>query len=173
MLTRTAIPTRTRTVACRASAVAEAVVVPRASSIVLEDVPACPCVAAVDVFAAKAKCVHPARPVKDACPDCPRRKGRSMQAEAAPTSNVLEVHAAKAKCVHPARPLKDACPDCPRRKGKGVVAVQEALPCKAIQEKAMPAIGGASMRVFAAKSKCVHPTRPVKDACPDCPRRRK
>jgi hypothetical protein len=31
---------------------------------------------------AKAKCVHPTRPLKDACADCPRRKGKNAMAAA-------------------------------------------------------------------------------------------
>ncbi len=52
----------------------------------------------------KTSCVHPGRPVSQACPDCPRRKGG-------------KACMAKSKCIHPQRPLSAACADCPRRKG--------------------------------------------------------
>ncbi|KAI7838576.1 hypothetical protein COHA_007647 [Chlorella ohadii] len=50
----------------------------------------------------KTSCVHPGRPVANACPDCPRRKATMRMA--------------KSKCVHPQRPVSAACADCPRRK---------------------------------------------------------
>ncbi|KAJ9526756.1 hypothetical protein QJQ45_017498 [Haematococcus lacustris] len=123
----------------------------------------CPCHSALEVFAAKAKCIHPTRPVKDACPDCPRRKGRAAFEEEKPSVRSLQVLAAKDKCVHPARPVKDACPDCPRRKGRTATLSGEEV-------QAAPR---RVLTVLAAKAKCVHPTRPLKDACPDCPRRKK
>lgn len=58
--------------------------------------------------------------------------------------------------------MKDACPDCPRRKGGKALALAEVTTQPLARD----------LRVFAAKSKCVHPTRPMKDACPDCPRRK-
>jgi hypothetical protein len=51
------------------------------------------CCSAVDVVAAKDKCIHPTRPIKDACPDCPRKKGRGVvaEAEAPPCNRAMEV----------------------------------------------------------------------------------
>ena len=52
------------------------------------------------VQAKKDKCVHPTRPVKDACPDCPRRKGKGVVAEMQESPNrTLEVCVCVCVCV--------------------------------------------------------------------------
>lgn len=61
----------------------------------------CPALECANKYA-KTECVHPGRPVAQACKDCPRKGKRAAMA--------------KSKCIHPQRPLSQACADCPRRK---------------------------------------------------------
>ncbi|KAJ9526978.1 hypothetical protein QJQ45_025313 [Haematococcus lacustris] len=105
------------------------------------------------VFAAKDKCIHPTRPVKDACPDCPRRKGRAAFEEEKPSVRSLQVSHFM-RVVRPAAQL-------PNRVGTRMLPS-----CETTLNAAM------LFQVLAAKDRCVHPARPVKDACPDCPRRK-
>jgi hypothetical protein len=51
--------------------------------------------------------------------------------------------------------MSEACKDCPRR-GKAMAFLEEQMEV-----------------VEMAKSKCVHPQRPMSEACKDCPRRGK
>lgn len=54
------------------------------------------------MHAAKSKCIHPNRPLSQACADCPRR-GR-MQLSMDDIVMVSVQSKKKSKCVHPDRP---------------------------------------------------------------------
>lgn len=58
---------------------------------------------------AKSKCIHPTRPVAQACADCPRKAKKAMQKLSAVTLET--VVCAKSKCVHPGRPAGQVRPD--------------------------------------------------------------
>ena len=124
---------------------------------------------------AKSRCLHPDKPMMFACPDCPRRanaaaEGLDEQPMAVAAFVGEEVAGkgccAKSRCLHPDKPMMFACPDCPRRANAAAEGLDE-------QPMAVAAFVGEEVptNVCSAKSRCLHPDKPMMFACPDCPRR--
>lgn len=104
----------------------------------------------------KTSCVHPGRPVANACPDCPRRKATMRMA--------------KSKCGEwlPVQLLHNVVV----RTGAETQVCGAGGAAQWIGQRAYPTLTSDQPAGPAAHVPAVHPQRPVSAACADCPRRK-